>query len=306
MDISLIERAWGIKLRPSGERFVMSCPFHRDEHPSLVIYPETSSYHCFGCSSDGSLVDLVLRANNPLVTMKEAQTLARPAVRRKHATSFAEVPFDLLESKLEPVANPLLYRHQIRFAVCGKYAGRYVIPYLFGGRIVAFELRDFSSRMYPKVICQPFRAPVKQVLWDIDSADTDYVVLVEGVKDALCVKAFGVESVVSSGGASLTVAQASLLVDRTSRVYVAYDANVEGQLGAWNAIAKLLGSLEVYYVALPVGKDPADCTQKEFIAALEAAESIQEPRVVALQSFVHRTRRAYSTKGGILCPRLGA
>ena len=46
----------------SGERLIGRCPFHEDEHPSLVVYPETRSFYCFGCGAGGDVIDFVRRA----------------------------------------------------------------------------------------------------------------------------------------------------------------------------------------------------------------------------------------------------
>jgi DNA primase len=51
----------GVKLRRSGRRLVGRCPFHEDRDPSLVIYPQTASYFCFGCDSGGDVIDFVGR-----------------------------------------------------------------------------------------------------------------------------------------------------------------------------------------------------------------------------------------------------
>jgi len=53
----------GVALRPSGARLVGRCPFHQDEHPSLVVYPETASFFCFGCQAGGDVIDFVRRAD---------------------------------------------------------------------------------------------------------------------------------------------------------------------------------------------------------------------------------------------------
>jgi DNA primase len=52
----------GVALRQSGTHLTGRCPFHRDEHPSLVVYPETSSFYCFGCAASGDVIDFVRRA----------------------------------------------------------------------------------------------------------------------------------------------------------------------------------------------------------------------------------------------------
>ena len=51
----------GVELRRSGRRLVGRCPFHEDREPSLVVYPETESYFCFGCDAGGDVIDFTGR-----------------------------------------------------------------------------------------------------------------------------------------------------------------------------------------------------------------------------------------------------
>ena len=52
----------GVTLQRSGTHLKGRCPFHKDEHPSLVVYPETHSFYCFGCQAGGDVIDFVRRA----------------------------------------------------------------------------------------------------------------------------------------------------------------------------------------------------------------------------------------------------
>jgi len=45
-----------VQLKKSGSRFVGLCPLHKDENPSLVIYPQQQSFHCFGCGESGDVI----------------------------------------------------------------------------------------------------------------------------------------------------------------------------------------------------------------------------------------------------------
>lgn len=56
--------AHGVKLRQTGRRFMGRCPFHNDDRPSLVVYPDTRSFHCFGCGSTGDVIDFVRRTQD--------------------------------------------------------------------------------------------------------------------------------------------------------------------------------------------------------------------------------------------------
>lgn len=42
-----------LSLRASGRNYVALCPFHDDREPSLVAFPDTNTFHCFGCGIHG-------------------------------------------------------------------------------------------------------------------------------------------------------------------------------------------------------------------------------------------------------------
>jgi DNA primase len=50
-----------VPLRPSGQRLVARCPFHADHTPSFVVYPQTQSFHCFGCRAHGDVFAFLMR-----------------------------------------------------------------------------------------------------------------------------------------------------------------------------------------------------------------------------------------------------
>jgi DNA primase len=77
-----------IALRRSGQRYVGFCPFHDDRRtPSLVVFPESGRWWCFGaCNGGGDVFDFVMRAEG--VSFPEA-------VRRlggEHLSSPSTVP----------------------------------------------------------------------------------------------------------------------------------------------------------------------------------------------------------------------
>lgn len=51
-------------LRPSGRNFNGSCPLHSDKHPSLVVYPDQQSWHCFQCNQGGDVIAFIQAAEN--------------------------------------------------------------------------------------------------------------------------------------------------------------------------------------------------------------------------------------------------
>ncbi|MBV9614374.1 MAG: hypothetical protein JO031_02850, partial [Ktedonobacteraceae bacterium] len=62
VHIEDIVRRRGVALRASqsGERLEGHCPFHPfDETPSFNLYVASQRYHCFGCGTDGDVIDFV-------------------------------------------------------------------------------------------------------------------------------------------------------------------------------------------------------------------------------------------------------
>jgi DNA primase len=52
------------QLRKSGRRFCGRCPLHEDKHPSLVVYPEQQTWHCFQCGKGGDIIDFIQSVEN--------------------------------------------------------------------------------------------------------------------------------------------------------------------------------------------------------------------------------------------------
>jgi DNA primase len=51
-----------VQLRKAGRSFVGFCPFHSNTRtPAFTVYPDTQSYHCFGCKASGTAFDFVMR-----------------------------------------------------------------------------------------------------------------------------------------------------------------------------------------------------------------------------------------------------
>lgn len=48
-----------LPLRRIGASYVANCPFHDDEHPSFVVFPESFMFHCFGCGKHGDVIDFL-------------------------------------------------------------------------------------------------------------------------------------------------------------------------------------------------------------------------------------------------------
>ncbi|PYV29702.1 MAG: hypothetical protein DMG09_29435 [Acidobacteria bacterium] len=45
-----------VRLERYGEQLMGRCPFHDDRNPSLAVYTETNTFHCFGCFKHGDVI----------------------------------------------------------------------------------------------------------------------------------------------------------------------------------------------------------------------------------------------------------
>ncbi|MBI2766250.1 MAG: toprim domain-containing protein [Chloroflexi bacterium] len=71
--IADVAAASGLELRQTGGRLTAVCPFHGDSRPSLVLYPASQSYYCFGCGAGGDVIDFMSRLHT--VGFREAVAL---------------------------------------------------------------------------------------------------------------------------------------------------------------------------------------------------------------------------------------
>ena len=53
-----------LTLKRAGGRYTACCPFHNEKTPSFTVFPDTSSYYCFGCGSGGDVITFVMKMEN--------------------------------------------------------------------------------------------------------------------------------------------------------------------------------------------------------------------------------------------------
>jgi len=251
--IDLVAQTFDLDLKKRGTKYYALCPFHEEEVPSFVIYEETSSYYCFGCHVSGSLRDLLLQSGVDSNLLNSISSLEPRRV------SFSE---EILEEVKEPPGdkilsdNFLLRRFGIKYIQTGVFAGRHLVPYFRNGVIFCYEARDFSSRLYPKVIALS-GSKIRDTLWNLDNITRqEPLLLVEGVKDALFMISYGYSNVVSSSGAGLSEKQSRLLDQPGENLIIMYDGDPAGWLGTIEVILKFR-NITPLVAGLPPQTDPA-------------------------------------------------
>jgi hypothetical protein len=58
LDSIYISQGKSGKLARTGKVLMGVCPFHQEDTASFAIYPETNTYHCFGCNVSGDAISL--------------------------------------------------------------------------------------------------------------------------------------------------------------------------------------------------------------------------------------------------------
>jgi DNA primase len=48
-----------LPLKISGRNLTGRCPFHEDRTPSLAVYPESGTFHCYGCQKHGDVISFI-------------------------------------------------------------------------------------------------------------------------------------------------------------------------------------------------------------------------------------------------------
>ncbi len=56
--LSILQVLSHYNLKPDRSNHI-KCPFHEDDKPSCRIYPETNTFHCFGCNATGDQIEFI-------------------------------------------------------------------------------------------------------------------------------------------------------------------------------------------------------------------------------------------------------
>lgn len=59
--VDVFQDITGTQPRKTGSSYSVRCPFHDDKSPSCVLYPQSGTFHCFGCGESGDAISLVMK-----------------------------------------------------------------------------------------------------------------------------------------------------------------------------------------------------------------------------------------------------
>ncbi len=50
-----------VQLKRAGAKYTGLCPFHSEKTPSFTVFPQTQSFHCFGCGESGDVFAFLMK-----------------------------------------------------------------------------------------------------------------------------------------------------------------------------------------------------------------------------------------------------
>jgi len=158
----------------------------------------------------------------------------------------------------------------IRYCYSGPFSGRLVVPCYFQGDIVTFVARDLSG-LDKRRYLNPKGTKQSNFLFNYDNVDSDWVVVTEGVFDAIAVSS--VAPVVATFGKKLSKAQISLL-SKFRKVVFYWDED------AYPSVDKYAGkvSASCYTVLHPDDEDAGSRSALENESLIESAVPVDSVR----------------------------
>ena len=117
-----------VQLRKAGRSLVGFCPFHQNTRtPAFTVYPDSQSFHCFGCKASGTVFDFVMRTQG--IEFREAleQLAQRAGVELAPRTAQDDERDQQRDKLIEiNVAAARLFQHMLRKSPRGEQARDYV------------------------------------------------------------------------------------------------------------------------------------------------------------------------------------
>ncbi len=74
-----------VNLRKAGRNFKGLCPFHQEKTPSFIVFPDSQTFHCFGCGAGGDAFNYLMQLEHLDFRGALEQLAARTGVELKPA-----------------------------------------------------------------------------------------------------------------------------------------------------------------------------------------------------------------------------
>lgn len=271
------------KLKKSGRQYVGLCPFHDEDTPSFFVNPEKNVWYCFGCGRGGGknalLHELGIEFNKVKSEVSVLEQLINTchrnllsnniAIEELKKLGFSEL--DIKEFKIgyidsETRCSQAVNEKLEEFGISRNHLGpgAILVP-IYSTTLSGFILRTFDG----KYINQK-QSNVKKLLLGLRQAldsirETGKIILVEGVRDVMAYRKYGIFNVVATLGVPVTQEQIKLAEKFADEIVFSFDFDKAGIKAVLSALTKLKFNSRVKVMVLPSGKDPADLAKEDIL-----------------------------------------
>ncbi len=133
-----------IDLRRRGRNLVGLCPFHNEKTPSFTVYPETSSFYCYGCGAGGDVVSFIRNIEN-LDYLDAVKLLADRAGIKMPEDNYNDTTAELRRRIYEANREAARFFHKTLF----KPEGKQQLDYLLGRGVSMEMIKHFGLGAAP-------------------------------------------------------------------------------------------------------------------------------------------------------------
>jgi DNA primase len=243
-----------LDLKKSGRVYKANCPFHNEKTPSFTYFPESKSFHCFGCGANGTVIDYIMHQESIKEPYEAVEFMAdkfniaikgfdKVTIQRKKKKVKENRSRALEDYKNVKQAESFLIDRGFGESTVKKFGVGYnvqenaiTIPYLDTyGNVVGSAYRNFDDNK-PKYINSSEDEVFKksELLYGLDKARKHIkkrVFIVEGYFDVMAMHQMGYPETVAYCGQSLTEEQATLLskyISKNTKIFLVPDNDKTG------------------------------------------------------------------------------
>jgi DNA primase len=270
LTINQVLDHYGLKANPSK---ILCCPFHNDKTPSMQVYPETNTVHCFSsnCKLHGRAIDVIdFIMYMEGITKHEAIMKAKELIGYSEPSQPFEKLFKVFQSNLKrnEKAQAYLKERSIEKAEVGFNDTTWESL----KQCVIFSLRDkkgkivslYGRSIYNNTEQRHFYTRNRKGLYpNYPKADTKQLILTEAIIDAATLQLSGLKtnysilSCYGTNGFTVEHEQAIKELKQLEEIIIFFDGDEAGREGS-KRIAEKLSTIfkgKLSMVNTPEGED---------------------------------------------------
>jgi len=234
-------KAAGKPIKKTGDNFIMTTclnPNHNEKHPSFSINLESGKGKCFACGFsvgkdywlDGNLDEETIEEISRLAIYNEVEQKLNSKSEKYIWDGILPIKSEKLSEGWRGLNKDTIEKLDLYITRRGKYKDRVIFPFYDGeGNLLGFNSRALTPDITPKYLYAPGIKP-SEILYPFPEK-TEYIVLVEGIMDAISLTQEGIPAIMNFG-VNFTFSEnkiKTLLSLGVETVYLMFDNDKAGQ-----------------------------------------------------------------------------